>query len=68
MIISAIILTFISFNSPQKNSVHHPGLSIKKDYECEILEKDFFIKDCYRNAVLNLDDKKMIAGMMPAIE
>lgn len=67
MILSAIILTFISFNFPQENPVN-PSLSIKKDYECEILEKDFFIKDCYRNADLNLDDKKMIAGIMPAIK
>lgn len=35
--------------------------SIRKDYECEIAEKSFFIKDCYRNGVLNLDDRKMIA-------
>ena len=38
------------------------SMAIRKDYECEILERDFFIKDCYRNVELNLEDREMIAG------
>ena len=40
----------------------HVQMAIRKDYECEILERDFFIKDCYRNVELNLEDREMIAG------
>lgn len=61
MIFIAILLTiFFSFFSEQINS---SALVLRKDYECEIFEKDFYIKDCYRNVDLNFDDKKMIADI-----
>lgn len=44
----------------------HPSVSIRKDYECEILERDYFMKDCYRNADLNFEGKKMIASTLSA--
>ncbi|HLT23426.1 MAG TPA: hypothetical protein VKZ84_08280 [Bacteriovoracaceae bacterium] len=61
MIKVVVFLLFIfSISFVQEDERHWV---IRKDYECEIFEKDFFIKDCYRNADLNFDDKKMIADI-----
>lgn len=40
--------------------------SIRKDFECEIFERDYYIKDCYRVRELNVEDREMIAGILNA--
>lgn len=58
VVLLSILTTFISQDYSSSFN-----LSLRRDYECEILEKDYYIKDCYRNKDLNFEEREMIASM-----
>ncbi len=55
----ALSITLIS--SLNISSMKNNEVSIRMDYECEIVEKNFFYKDCKIVRDLNTDYQKMIA-------